>query len=162
MTPILLAFAMLAQPQCNAPRPYVIKLAEMIREVEDKHELPAGILAAVCLAETGCRPMIVVEKKGGCSVGPWQIYDPKCSLAHLKKFINLRAGAVRAAQILVFSRNRCKRRNCPSEWVYFNLLSKTWWMRVEYIHYKLRTSWAHRRDPVGRNGKSYAGRYARP
>ena len=137
MTAALLALAMLEQPECHVRGRALRQLATACRAAEVAHQLPAGILCSVALAETGGRWKVRREKGGSCSVGIFQIYLPGCPSAAVRI---LRGSSTSthadAAAWLLRLRWRPKSR---FPWAAYNPGSKRWRVRVGAIWGRIRT-----------------------
>lgn len=147
MTPLLLALAMLAQPECRVTRGRAELLAAEVLRVERRHHLPPLLMAAVVLAESGGIPLVARGRgKGGlgCDVGPAQVHLPGCRPAARLAALaapgrNLEAGAM----VLSRSRRLCSWRASwavcrRSRWALYNAGSPGWWPRVAQIWARLR------------------------
>lgn len=141
MLAALLALAMAAQPEYALRGSQARSLASEILLVERAHGLPSGLLAAVVLAESGGRSVVVRgtgRGKRGCDVGLAQIHLPDCPLAlvgiMLRRLNNLEAGAI----ILSWSMRWCQGRGCPCPGWRYNPGSRAWCPRVMEIWGRLR------------------------
>jgi hypothetical protein len=91
-------------------------------------------LLAVILVESGGR-RIVTSERGGCSVGPGQVYINACNKARMMRLLELSTNLTASAQILQRSAIKCARhprwRACRrSKFALYNSMSPTWWDKV--------------------------------
>jgi hypothetical protein len=142
LTPALLALALLAQPEARISPARAELLAHELARVELRHHLPPLLLAAVVLAESGGRSL-VLPSRGGCDVGPAQVHVDGCAPARVAALLppgrSLEAGAL----VLDRSRRLCAQRPrwrpCRvSRYSLYNAGSSGWWPRVAAIWYRLR------------------------
>ena len=117
----------------------------LIYLTEIKYGLPPGLLMAIVLHEIGGQWQVSMERIGGCSVGPAQIYFPDCNQRHRTHQLedNLAAGA----RILQRSHKLCIRypkwKACKhSLWALYNARSPVWWHNVNRIWTKLMARYA--------------------
>lgn len=121
---------------------------------EHQHGLPAGLLTAVVMAETGGRSVVATGRgagKLGCDVGVAQIHVPGCRPMDVAKVLPIVANLEEASNVLSRSRRWCsirpKHRRCiNSVWHRYNPGSRTWWPAVNAFLRKFRRlSTAHTR-----------------
>ena len=105
--------------------------------IENRYGLPAGLLVAVVLVESGGRPGLISRRRyDGCrDYGAGQIHACNPSRRRLGVLLALSTNLDRAGQILAGSRERCRARPrwaaCRrSEWALYNAGSSRWWSRV--------------------------------
>lgn len=143
MTALLLALAMLAQPECRVSRGRAELLAAEVLRVERRHHLPPLLLAAVVLAESGGRSLVLASR-GGCDVGVAQVHVPGCAPARVAALLppgrSLEAGAL----VLDRSRRLCAQWPrwgcCRVHWVgAYNAGSRGYAVRVLRIWRRLRS-----------------------
>lgn len=122
--------------------PAILALALL---TEQQHKLPAGLLTAVVLAETGCRSVVARGRgagRRGCDVGIAQIHVPGCRAADVRRVLPVGANLVAAAQVLRWSRSWCARhggaRCAESLWFRYNPGSRTWAPTVRRILRRVR------------------------
>jgi len=131
---VLLA-AYLAAPQRVAPEAEARAVGVEALRAEESWGLPAGLLLATILAESGGRRRLVTRERRGCSVGPAQVYVPGCHRERVQRLLVLSTNLTRAGALLDGSRRRCERhprwRACR-RWEYglYNSGSSTWSSRV--------------------------------
>lgn len=134
MTPAYLTAALLlAQPEFRA-HDRAEAMAVEIERAERRHHLPALLLAAVVLAESGGLSVVSPRRTcGGRDAGPAQIHshDPE----RLRRLLVLSVNLDDGARLLSRSRETCRRRPgwavCRrSHWALYNARSPTWWGRV--------------------------------
>lgn len=100
--------------------------------------LPAGLLTAVALAETG-GVSVVARGRGkgrlGCDVGVAQIHRNPCDPAEVRRLLDLQTNLTEAAKVLTWSKIRCRRspwlRPCRfCKWAYYNSGAAERWCRT--------------------------------
>jgi hypothetical protein len=128
MTAALLALAALAQPQCHA-RPWEMqRISEEAERASQRHGLPAGLLVAVVLAESGGRNIISRRRRcGGRDVGVGQIHAHDAQ--RFRRLLVLATNLDRAAAILAASRRRCAATACRCREAHYNWNGRTRWCR---------------------------------
>ena len=144
MTPALLALALLADPAYRAPMWQAQELAEEVRAVEVRYGIPAGLLAAIVLAEAGGTRNIISRRRynGGRDYGAGQVHALNPSRRRLALLLTLSTNLDRAGQLLASSRSRCARHPrwaaCRrGEFALYNAGSRTWAGRVRRIWTRL-------------------------
>lgn len=145
MMPWLLA-ALLAQPEAHIGPQSARALIQASQVMESRFRLPAGLLVAVVLAETGGRDVVARGRgKGrrGCDVGVAQIHVPGCHRSAVAAVRPLLQNLKKAAKILNWSRTRCRKspswpgcRQCI--WGRYNPGSSTWCLKVLEIWGRLK------------------------
>lgn len=137
----LLLLASLAQPECLVSERKMTHLVAESRKVENKHNLPRGLMMAVVLAESGGRKVVGYfrgENKTGCDVGEAQIHVKKCKRDRMQRLLVLSTNLDVGAKLLSESRKKCELHPrwaaCKrGEFALYNEKSKSWWGRVKNI-----------------------------
>jgi hypothetical protein len=120
------------------------ELAEEVRAVEVRYGIPAGLLAAIVLAEAGGTRNIISRRRynGGRDYGAGQVHALNPSRRRLALLLTLSTNLDRAGQLLASSRSRCARHPrwaaCRrGEFALYNAGSRTWAGRVRRIWTRL-------------------------
>jgi hypothetical protein len=142
MTPLALALAMLAQPQCHANVLEAPILAAHILRAEERYGLPTGLLAAVVLHESSGKWIVSRRRHdGGRDHGYAQIHmGPASRPVHNPR--TMAGNILEGARLLARSRKICTQhpgwRVClRGEYATYNARSPRWWSRVEKIWMRL-------------------------
>lgn len=140
-----LAAAVLAQPECMMSDGEALRLVAVASNAEKRHGLPAGLLVAVALAESGGKRRLVSRHRKGCDAGAGQVHVPGCHSGRLERLLQLSVNLDASASVLAKSRARCARsprlRFCKiSPWAGYNAGSPRWWPRVYSIWRRLMTA----------------------
>ena len=140
---LLLAFAILAQPQTRLDAPGALRLATAATRLERRYNLPRALLVATVLAESGGLNL-VSRHRHGCDVGIAQIYVPRCEPGRVAELRPKAANLEEGARQLDASRRKCSRhprwRVCAiAPWTLYNSgNARRWWGRVSRIWRRLR------------------------
>ena len=136
MTAALLALALLADPAYRAPMWEAQQLAETVRAVETRYGIPAGLLAAIVLAEAGGKRNIISRRRyDGCrDYGIGQLHDCSPSRRRLRQLLTLTVNLDRAGYLAAKSRVRCSgpRSGCVCLESHYNWGGRTRWCSRVY------------------------------
>jgi hypothetical protein len=144
MEAVLLAMAILAQPQTRCGHRQARELAEHSIRLEREYRLPPGLISAVALAESGGRARLVIHHRGRCEVGLGQI-RVDCDQRRVTELKRIDRNLEEAARLLDASRRKCAKHpewaSCRlpfgSEFGLYNANSKTWSLRVKRIRNRI-------------------------
>ena len=134
----LLLSLFLQHPKCMIRPPQARVIVRSAITAARSYHVPAYVVLAAVLKETGGRRVTVTLKDGSCDIGPWQIHTTDCRPA-VRIALNVpQASAMSGAALLDWSRKRCMGSDPPkacerSVWALYNAGSKTWSKDMEEI-----------------------------
>jgi hypothetical protein len=145
----ILTLAMLAQPELLVGRTQARQIARVIATVAPRHRLDPSLLAAIAIAESGGRNLVMHRRgrrRQGADVGVFQIHCPAARPACIARYRKLEESALAAAKILVEGRELCRpdripaRRFCQNGyWARYNPGSRRWIHRVRDLWWRIRS-----------------------